>query len=130
MNALEAANSLTPEMRRDFAVVVPAFNEAPMVPELIQALKSSFQELGLQGEVILVDDGSDDGTGDLAEKEGEDWPNLRVLRHRSNQGKTEALVTAAESTEKTFLVLFDADLQHLPEDIPRFWLNSRMDGTS
>jgi glycosyltransferase involved in cell wall biosynthesis len=120
MNALEAANSLTPEMRRDFAVVVPAFNEAPMVPELIQALKSSFQELGLQGEVILVDDGSDDGTGDLAEKEGEDWPNLRVLRHRSNQGKTEALVTAAESTEKTFLVLFDADLQHLPEDIPRF----------
>jgi glycosyltransferase involved in cell wall biosynthesis len=120
MNALEAANSLTPEMRRDFAVVVPAFNEAPMVPELIQALKSSFQELGLQGEVILVDDGSNDGTGDLAEKEGEDWPNLRVLRHRSNQGKTEALVTAAESTEKTFLVLFDADLQHLPEDIPRF----------
>lgn len=120
MNALEAANSLTPEMRRDFAVVVPAFNEAPMVPELIQALRSSFQELGLEGEVILVDDGSDDDTGDLAEREGEDWPNLRVLRHRSNQGKTEALVTAAESTDKSFLVLFDADLQHLPEDIPRF----------
>lgn len=120
MNALEAANTLTPEMRRDFAVVVPAFNEAPMVPELIQALKSSFQELGLEGDVILVDDGSDDGTGDLAEKEGEDWPNLRVLRHRSNQGKTEALVTAAESTDKSILVLFDADLQHLPEDIPRF----------
>jgi len=68
----------------------------------------------------LVDDGSDDGTGDLAEREGEGWSNLRVLRHRINQGKTEALVTAAEATEKSYLVLFDADLQHLPEEIPRF----------
>ena len=43
MNALESANSLSPEMRRDFAVVVPAFNEAPVVPELIRALKAAFQ---------------------------------------------------------------------------------------
>jgi glycosyltransferase involved in cell wall biosynthesis len=120
MNALEAAGSLSPEMRRDFAVVVPAYNEAPVVPELIAALKRAFQEFELDGEVILVDDGSDDGTADLAEREGEGWPNLRVLRHRANLGKTEALVTAAEATSRGYLVLFDADLQHLPEEIPRF----------
>jgi glycosyltransferase involved in cell wall biosynthesis len=43
-----------------------------------------------------------------------------VLRHRTNLGKTEALVTAAAATERKYLVLFDADLQHLPEEIPRF----------
>lgn len=120
MNALEAAGSLSPEMRRDFAVVVPAYNEAPVLPELIGALKKGFQDFDLDGEVILVDDGSDDGTGDLAEREGEGWANLRVLRHRTNLGKTEALVTASEATSRTYLVLFDADLQHLPEEIPRF----------
>ncbi len=120
MNALEAARSLSPDMRRDFAVVIPAFNEAPVVPELIEGLKGLFQEYGLDGEVLLVDDGSTDGTGDLAEREGEGWSNLRVLRHRTNLGKTEALVTAAEATDREFLVLFDADLQHLPEEIPRF----------
>lgn len=115
-----AARSLTPEMRRDFAVVVPAFNEAPMVPELISALREAFETFELEGEVILVDDGSTDGTAELAEREGEGWEALTVLRHRVNLGKTEAMVTAAESTEKEFLVLFDADLQHVPEEIPRF----------
>ncbi len=120
MNALEAAGSLSPEMRRDFAVVVPAYNEAPVIGELISALKDAFQEFELAGEVILVDDGSDDGTAELAEREGEGWENLRVVRHRTNLGKTEALVTAAEATDRSYLVLFDADLQHLPEEIPRF----------
>jgi glycosyltransferase involved in cell wall biosynthesis len=120
MTAREAAATLTPEMRRDFAVVVPAFNEAPMVPDLIQGLKGAFQEYQLDGEVLLVDDGSTDGTGDLADREGEGWRNFRVLRHRTNLGKTEALVTAAAATERKYLVLFDADLQHLPEEIPRF----------
>jgi len=120
MNALEAAGSLSPEMRRDFAVVVPAYNEAPVVAELIAALKRAFQEFELDGEVILVDDGSDDGTADLAEREGEGWTNLRVLRHRANLGKTEALGTATEATDRAYLILFDADLQHLPEEIPRF----------
>jgi glycosyltransferase involved in cell wall biosynthesis len=116
----QAAASLTPEMKRDFAVVVPAFNEAPVVPELITALKTAFETFDLDGQVILVDDGSTDGTADLAEREGEGWENLVVLRHRANLGKTEAMVTAAEASDREYLVLFDADLQHLPEEIPRF----------
>jgi glycosyltransferase involved in cell wall biosynthesis len=119
-NTLEAPVSLSSEMRRDFAVVVPAYNEAPVVPDLIRELRGAFEEFQLEGEVILVDDGSDDGTGDLAQREGEGWANLRVLRHRANMGKTEALVTAAEATDRTYLVLFDADLQHTPHEIPRF----------
>jgi glycosyltransferase involved in cell wall biosynthesis len=118
--AHEAAVSLTAEARRDFAVVIPAFNEAPVVPALISELRDTFERYGLSGEVLFVDDGSTDGTGDLAEKEARGWPVLRVVRHPTNLGKTEAMMTAVRSTERTYLVLFDADLQHLPDQIPRF----------
>lgn len=116
----EAADVLTPEMRRDFALVVPAYNEAPVIPELLRALREAFHTFDLQGQVILVDDGSSDGTADLARHEGAGWEFFTVLQHRTNLGKTEAMVTAAEATDREYLVLFDADLQHLPEEIPRF----------
>lgn len=105
---------------RDFALVVPAYDEAPNVPRLIRELRSAFEEYRLSGEVLIVDDGSADGTGDLAEAEAQGWDRLRVLRHPFNRGKTEALLTAAAATDKTYLVLFDADIQHLPKEIPRF----------
>lgn len=113
-------SGLTPESRRDFAVVVPAFNEVEMIPQLIRELKDTFQAMDLHGEVILVDDGSDDGTADLAREVGAGWAPLRVLQHHRNMGKTEAITTAAAATDKSWLVIFDADLQHLPAEIPRF----------
>lgn len=106
--------------RRDFAVVIPAFNEAPVIPDLIRELKGTFEAHGLEGEVILVDDGSEDGTGELAEEAAAGWERLTVLRHRANLGKTEALQTAAAATTRSYLIFFDADLQHLPEEIPRY----------
>jgi glycosyltransferase involved in cell wall biosynthesis len=107
-------------MRRDFALVVPAFNEAPVVPELIRELRDAWTRHGLEGDVLVVDDGSTDGTAELVEREGAGWSALRVLRHGTNLGKTEALLTASAATDKSYLVLFDADLQHLPDEIPRF----------
>ena len=118
--AREAAVRLTAEARRDFAVVIPAFDEAPVVPALISELRATFERYELSGEILLVDDGSSDGTADLVEKEARGWPLLKVLRHPTNLGKTEAIITAARSTQRTYLVLFDADLQHLPDQIPRF----------
>jgi glycosyltransferase involved in cell wall biosynthesis len=111
---------LPPEVRRDFAVVVPAYNEAENIPELVAELRATFQRHDLDGEVLLVDDGSTDGTGDVARKESAGWRRFRVLTHRRNFGKTEALVTAADATDARWLILFDADLQHSTEEIPRF----------
>lgn len=118
--AKEAAGGLSDNMRRDFAVVVPAFNEAPVAADLVRELRAAFERYGLDGEVLLVDDGSTDHTAELALEEAAGWPALRVLRHRRNLGKTEAMLTAAAATDRTYLVLFDADLQHRPDEIPRF----------
>jgi glycosyltransferase involved in cell wall biosynthesis len=120
VEAAAAAAALTEETRADFAVVVPAFNEAEVIPDLVRELRAAFAKYGLSGEVVLVDDGSTDGTAEIARREGAGWDALKVVRHRTNLGKTEAMVTAAAHTERTWLVLFDADLQHRPDEIPRF----------
>ena len=106
--------------RRDFAVVVPAFDEAPGVHDLVRELRETFRRHGLEGEVILVDDGSSDETGALAREAAGGWSAFRVMTHRRNLGKTEALLTAARATDRSVLIVFDADLQHSTEEIPRF----------
>ncbi len=119
-DARAAAAALDATTRRDFAVVVPALNEAPVIGETIRALRECFERYDLGGEVWLVDDGSTDDTAELATAAAGDWSAFHLVRHRANFGKTEALVSAAARTERTWLVLFDADLQHEPDEIPRF----------
>jgi glycosyltransferase involved in cell wall biosynthesis len=107
-------------VRRRFAVIVPAYNEADNVPQLIAELRATWEKHGLGGEVVLVDDGSTDGTATRAREVGAGWDRLKVVRHRSNFGKTEAMLTGMEATDADWLVLFDADLQHDTEEIPRY----------
>src|SRR5690606_39002088 len=102
---------LSPAARRDFAVIIPAYDEADNAADLVRELRATFERHRLEGEVVVVDDGSRDGTADAVLREAAGWDRLRVVRHRRNFGKTEALVTGAEHTSATWLVLFDADLQ-------------------
>ena len=109
-------------VRRDFAVIVPAFNEVENVPELVRALRETWERHDLAGVVVLVDDGSTDGTAARAQAEAakQGFDHLQVFQHRRNFGKTEGLLTGAAATDAEWLVLFDADLQHETEEIPRF----------
>ncbi len=105
------------------SVIVPAYDEAENMPELFAELAATFAEHDLPAEVVLVDDGSGDGTAEAAEEAAEEaglGAAAVVLRHRANRGKTEAMLTAAEAARGEYLVLFDADLQHSTEEIPRF----------
>lgn len=105
------------------SVLVPAYDEAENMPELFAELAATFAEHDLAAEVVLVDDGSGDGTAEAAEEAAARvglGGAAVVLRHRANLGKTEAMLTAAEAARGEYLVLFDADLQHSTEEIPRF----------
>ncbi len=111
---------IDPVLRRNFSVIIPALNESENIPDLFSQLASAFRTHGLDGEVILVDDGSTDETLSVARREGAKLNRLKLAQHRQNLGKTEALLTGARLARTDWLVLFDADLQHHPDEIPRF----------
>jgi glycosyltransferase involved in cell wall biosynthesis len=104
------------------SIIVPAYDEAENMPDLFAELAATVASHDLDAEILVVDDGSADSTSraaaDAARAAG--LVRVSVLRHRANRGKTEALLTAAAAAEGEYLVLFDADLQHATEDIPRF----------
>ena len=121
-SGLSAVDPLAPTPRR-FSVIVPAFNEVENMPELFQELAVTLERFGLDGEIVIVDDGSTDGTLAAARQAATASGIERrtvFLSHRVNRGKTAALVTAVRASTATRFVLFDADLQHSTDEIPRF----------
>jgi dolichol-phosphate mannosyltransferase len=102
----------------ELSVVVPVFNEygniGPLLGEVGRALGA-----GMDYEIIVVDDGSDDATGmELAELQRH-HPRLRVLRHGVNRGQSAAIATGVEAARAAWVVTLDGDGQNDPHDIRR-----------
>jgi glycosyltransferase involved in cell wall biosynthesis len=101
------------------SIVVPVFNEAANVAELHQQLTASLEPMGRPYEILIVDDGSTDGTLQrLVEIEGRDR-RVRVLRLRRNFGQTAAFSAGFDHARGEIVVTSDGDLQNDPADIPR-----------
>ena len=96
------------------SVIIPVYNEKGTIREIVRRVRA----VGIPKEIIVVDDGSTDGTGDvLAELEGDE--GLRVLRHRRNLGKGAALRTGFARATGGIVIVQDADLEYDPVEYPR-----------
>src|SRR5919206_4356611 len=117
--APRAADRIPDAERIGVTVLMPAYNEAPNLAEIVPRTLRVLQELGVSHEVVVVDDGSHDGTPELLAELGKHHPQLRLLRLRRNYGKSTALQTGFDHARGDRIVLMDADGQDQPEEIPK-----------
>src|SRR5215217_3021810 len=98
----------------NLSVVIPVYNEVDHISEILKRV----QAVKLANEIIIVDDGSTDGTRTLlAALNGNE--KLRVILHERNQGKGAALVTGFKAARGDILLIQDADLEYDPRDYPQ-----------
>jgi glycosyltransferase involved in cell wall biosynthesis len=97
------------------SVLVPAYNEAATIARVIRAVQALAYEL----EIIVVDDGSDDGTAAAVAALTEQDARITLLVHEHNQGKGAAVRTALARSTGTAVIIQDADAEYDPTDIPR-----------
>ena len=97
------------------SIVVPTYNEAASLPILAERLGASLG--GRDWELVVVDDGSPDGTADIAERLAPGLP-VRVVRRAKKSGLASAVMAGFEAARGDLLVVMDADLSHPPEVVP------------
>jgi dolichol-phosphate mannosyltransferase len=103
----------------DLSVVIPAYNEAENLPPLLAELHVALAATGRGWEIVLVDDGSTDGTADWLRGEAARDPRLRPVLLERNSGQSAALAAGIGRARGAVIVTLDADLQNDPADLPR-----------
>lgn len=102
----------------DISVVVPLYDEVESLPELTSWISRVMDDHKFSYEVILVDDGSRDGSWDMICRLKQNNPHLKGIRFRRNYGKSAALNVGFEAAQGNVVITMDADLQDSPDEIP------------
>ena len=102
----------------EISVALPIYNEEESVPVLCQKLHDALSTLGRTYEIVLVDDGSKDGSWAAMCEAARKFPHLRLVRFRRNFGQTAALAAGFDHARGKIVVTMDSDLQNDPADIP------------
>lgn len=101
----------------DITVTIPLYNEAENIPILYSRVRSALDALGRSWELVLVDDGSTDGSAQLLDKIAADDLRVTVIHFRSNYGQTAAFMAGLDHARGAIMVPMDGDLQNDPDDI-------------
>jgi glycosyltransferase involved in cell wall biosynthesis len=102
-----------------YSVVIPFYNEEANARALLCELAVVLEDLGRPYEVILVEDGSTDGTRDVLAAIAASWPQCRIIGFAQNQGQAAALYCGMRLARGPVVVTLDGDGQNVPADIPR-----------
>jgi glycosyltransferase involved in cell wall biosynthesis len=107
-----------PELPPELSIVVPLYNEAESLPPLVAQLLAALRPLGRSFELVLVDDGSSDGTAEVLRQLAAQTPELVAVLLRRNYGQTPAMSAGFDASRGALIVTLDGDLQNDPADIP------------
>jgi len=105
--------------QRELSVVVPVYNEIGCLDPLVERVRGALDSGGIDWELVLVDDGSADGSGERMDELAAENDRIRVLHFEANCGQTAGLDAGFRHAGGTYIALLDADLQTFPEDLPQ-----------
>jgi len=100
------------------ALVVPTYNERDRLPELVRAIFAAYEGGGIDGELVIVDDNSPDGTGAVADALAKSFP-IQVVHRAGKLGLGTAVIEGFRAANAEIVGVIDADLSHPPELVPR-----------
>ncbi|MEO0258013.1 MAG: glycosyltransferase family 2 protein [candidate division WOR-3 bacterium] len=96
------------------SVIIPCYNERQTIEEIIRRVES----VNIDKEIIVVDDGSTDGTREILRRITKEKPHVKVIFHEKNQGKGGAVRTGVQHATGDYIIIQDADFEYFPEDYP------------
>ena len=105
----------------DISIIVPAFNEKESLPELVAWIGRVMEQEGRSYEVIIVDDGSTDGSWETISALAKERPEVHGIRFRRNYGKSAALYCGFKEAAGRVVFTMDADLQDSPDELPEMY---------
>jgi glycosyltransferase involved in cell wall biosynthesis len=105
----------------NISVVVPLYDEVESLPELTSWISRVMDENRFTYEIILIDDGSSDGSWEMIRKLQKNNPSIKGIKFRRNYGKSAALNTGFEAAQGDVVITMDADLQDSPNEIPELY---------
>ncbi|MFM2376773.1 MAG: hypothetical protein RLZZ165_1870 [Bacteroidota bacterium] len=112
----------------EISVVIPLYNEAESLPELVTEIRAVMEAHRYDYEVILVDDGSTDRSWDVLVGLRASNPRLKGIRFQRNYGKSAALQVGFQKARGEVVITMDADLQDRPRHIPEFYRMVKEEG--
>lgn len=104
----------------ELSIIVPVYNEKESLSFLREELSSTLSRLNLNYEIIFIDDGSNDGSGEVLKELVQKDSHLRLITLRKNFGKARALAIGFREARGEIIVTLDADLQDAPGELPKF----------